>query len=75
MRYQITFSKTDAMRFTGHLDLHTTLERTMRRANLPLVYSERNSPRALNSAWHLLCRWDIPVKQRSLNFGSRKNCR
>jgi len=45
MRYRITFSKTDAMRFTGHLDLHTTLERTMRRANLPLVYSEGFTPR------------------------------
>ncbi len=45
MRYRITFSKTEAMRFTGHLDLHTTLERTMRRANLPLVYSEGFTPR------------------------------
>jgi len=45
MRYQIKFSKTEAMRFTGHLDLHTTLERTMRRANLPLVYSEGFTPR------------------------------
>ena len=45
MRYRITFSKTDAMRFTGHLDLHTALERTMRRANLPLVYSQGFTPR------------------------------
>jgi radical SAM-linked protein len=45
MRYQITFAKTGAMRFTGHLDVHTTLERTMRRANLPLVYSEGFTPR------------------------------
>ncbi len=28
------------MRFTGHLDLFRTLARTMRRANLPLVYSQ-----------------------------------
>ncbi len=40
MRYKITFSKTEAMRFTGHLDLHKTLARTMRRANLPLEYSQ-----------------------------------
>jgi radical SAM-linked protein len=33
------------MRFTSHLDLHTTLERTMRRANLPLVYSQGFTPR------------------------------
>lgn len=45
MRYQMKFSKTKAMRFTGHLDLHTTLERTMRRANLPLVYSQGFNPR------------------------------
>ena len=45
MRYQITFSKNEAMRFTGHLDLFSTLERTLRRANLPLVYSEGFTPR------------------------------
>lgn len=45
MRYKMTFSKTEEMRYTGHLDLHTTLERTMRRANLPLVYSQGFTPR------------------------------
>jgi radical SAM-linked protein len=45
MRYQMIFSKTEAMRFTSHLDLHTTIERTMRRANLPLVYSQGFTPR------------------------------
>lgn len=45
MRYRIRFSKTEAMRFTGNLDLHSTLERTMRRANLPLAYSEGFNPR------------------------------
>lgn len=45
MRYRMTFSKTEAMRFTSHLDLHTTIERTMRRANLPLVYSQGFTPR------------------------------
>jgi radical SAM-linked protein len=45
MRYQITFSKNEAMRFTGHLDLFSTLERTFRRANLPLVYSQGFTPR------------------------------
>lgn len=33
------------MRFTGHLDLFRTLARTMRRANLPLVYSRGFNPR------------------------------
>jgi radical SAM-linked protein len=45
MRYRMIFSKTEAMRFTSHLDLHTTIERTMRRANLPLVYSQGFTPR------------------------------
>ena len=40
MRVRLTFSKTEAMRFTGHLDLQRTLERAIRRANLPLAYSE-----------------------------------
>ena len=43
-RYRITFGKTEAMRFTGHLDLHRTWERTFRRAGLPLAYSEGFNP-------------------------------
>jgi len=45
MRYRLTFAKREAMRFTGNLDLHRTLERSMRRANLPLVYSQGFTPR------------------------------
>lgn len=44
-RYRIRFSKTDQMRYTGHLDLILTWERTFRRADLPLAYSEGFSPR------------------------------
>jgi radical SAM-linked protein len=33
------------MRFTSHLDLHRTLERTIRRARLPLAYSQGFNPR------------------------------
>ena len=44
MRIRITFAKTDAMRFTGHLDLHHTWERTIRRAGLPLAYTQGYSP-------------------------------
>jgi radical SAM-linked protein len=40
----MTFSKTDALRFTSHLDLYRTWERTFRRANLPLAYSQGFSP-------------------------------
>ena len=45
MRIQITFSKTDAMRFTSHLDLQRAWERTLRRARLPLAYSQGFNPR------------------------------
>lgn len=44
MRVRMKFSKTDAMRFTGHLDLFRTLERTIRRAKLPLAYSQGFNP-------------------------------
>jgi len=44
MRIRITFAKTDAMRFTSHLDLHRTWERTFRRAALPLAYSQGFNP-------------------------------
>jgi radical SAM-linked protein len=44
MRIRVTFSKTEAMRYTGHLDLHRAWERTFRRANLPLAYSQGFHP-------------------------------
>lgn len=44
MRVRITFAKTDLMRFTGHLDLHRAWERLVRRARLPLAYSQGFSP-------------------------------
>lgn len=43
-RFRIHFGKTDAMRFTSHLDLHRTWERTFRRAQLPLAYSQGFHP-------------------------------
>jgi radical SAM-linked protein len=43
-RYRILFAKTEAMRFTGHLDLHRAWERLVRRARLPLVYSSGYHP-------------------------------
>ncbi len=50
-RFRIYFSKTEQMRFTGHLDLILTWERSFRRAGLPLAYSEGFSPRpVLNMA-------------------------
>jgi radical SAM-linked protein len=44
-RFRITFAKTEAMRYTGHLDLHRAWERTFRRAGLPLKYSQGFNPR------------------------------
>jgi radical SAM-linked protein len=44
MRIRIMFEKADEMRYTGHLDLHRTWERTFRRANLPLAYSQGFHP-------------------------------
>jgi radical SAM-linked protein len=44
MRLRITFSKTGALRYTGHLDLHKIWERTARRAGLPLAYSQGFHP-------------------------------
>ena len=44
MRLRIHFQKTNAMRYTGHLDLHKAWERAMRRAKLPLAYSQGFHP-------------------------------
>ncbi|HLF91410.1 MAG TPA: TIGR03936 family radical SAM-associated protein [Anaerolineales bacterium] len=40
MRLRLTYAKTDAMRFTGHLDVHRTLYRTLMRARLPIAFSQ-----------------------------------
>lgn len=44
IRIRINFDKTEAMRFTGHLDLYRTWERVLRRARLPLAYSQGFKP-------------------------------
>ena len=44
MRLRITFAKTREMRYTSHLDLYRTWERTLRRAKLPLAYSQGYNP-------------------------------
>jgi len=44
MRARITFTKQGALRYTGHLDLHRLWERVMRRAELPISYSQRFHP-------------------------------
>jgi len=44
MRIRITFTKQNALRYTGHLDLHRLWERAARRAELPLAYSQGFHP-------------------------------
>jgi radical SAM-linked protein len=44
MRLRLTFSKSGALRYTGHLDLHSLWERTARRAGLPLAYTQGFHP-------------------------------
>jgi radical SAM-linked protein len=44
MRVRITFTKQGALRYIGHLDLHRVWERALRRASLPLSYSQGFHP-------------------------------
>jgi len=44
MRIRVKFSKTGALRYIGHLDLHKMWERTTRRADLALMYSQGYHP-------------------------------
>lgn len=44
MRVRITFTKQGALRYIGHLDLHRLWERAMRRAELPITYSQGFHP-------------------------------
>jgi len=44
MRVRITFSKSGALKYIGHLDLNMVWERATRRAGLPLAYSQGFHP-------------------------------
>ena len=44
IRVRINYSKTGALRYTGHLDFHKVWERAIRRANLPIAYSQGFHP-------------------------------
>jgi radical SAM-linked protein len=44
MRIRVTFSKTGALRYIGHLDVHKMWERAARRANLTLAYTQGFHP-------------------------------
>jgi radical SAM-linked protein len=45
MRIRVKFSKTEPMRFTSHLDLYRAWERLLRRAEMPLIFSQGYNPR------------------------------
>ena len=45
MRYRIMYSKTGDLRFIGHLDTTRALIRALKRAGLPLVYSQGYKPK------------------------------
>lgn len=45
-RLRVTYRKVDAVRYVGHLDLMRTWERALRRAQLPLAYTQGFSPHA-----------------------------
>ncbi len=44
-RVRITYGKDGALRFVGHLDLSKTWERLLRRAEIPLEYTQGFNPR------------------------------
>ena len=45
MRVRLRFAKVGKVRFTSHRDLARIWERALRRADIPLVYSQGFSPR------------------------------
>ena len=50
-RIRLYYAKTQALRYTGNLDVHKIWERTLRRARLPLAYSNGFHPQPrLNQA-------------------------
>ncbi len=44
-RLRITFARGERVRYVGHLDMVRTWERTIRRADVPIAYSEGFNPR------------------------------
>jgi radical SAM-linked protein len=44
IRVRITYKKGESLKYVGHLDLHRVWERTIRRSQLPLAYSQGFHP-------------------------------
>lgn len=49
MKVRVKFEKTEGMRFVGHLDLMRFFQKSIRRANIPIKYSEGFSPHQIMS--------------------------
>ena len=49
IRCRITFEKKDLARFVGHLDLQTLFQRALKRARVPVAYSQGFNPHMLIS--------------------------
>jgi radical SAM-linked protein len=45
-RMRVTFATADTVKYVGHLDMHRAWERAIRRAGLPLAYSQGFNPQA-----------------------------
>jgi len=45
LRYRIEYAKSAAMRYTGHLDVLRAWERTFRRAEIPIAFTQGFNPR------------------------------
>lgn len=45
-RMRVTFATDDAVKYVGHLDMHRAWERAIRRAQLPLAYTQGFNPQA-----------------------------
>ena len=49
MKVRVKFEKTEGMRFVGHLDLMRFFQKAIRRADIPIKYSEGFSPHQIMS--------------------------
>ena len=45
-RIRVTFATGDTVKYVGHLDMHRTWERAIRRRRLPLAYTQGFNPQA-----------------------------
>ena len=66
MRIIARFEKNDSVRFVSHLDVQRLFHRAMRRAGLPIAYSNGFNPHPLMSFATALSPWVLPAKRSGL---------